>query len=131
MEEYKEEIEVQLFSSLNGFEINQICVILNENNIPYIIKNEGSGSYLNISMGQSIQEQKVFVNKKDLDKSLELISMFISENINNEIINETEEQVEDDERGNKYKTMKRSLGIAILGFSVIAMIIVIIFGLIN
>ena len=131
MEEYKEEIEVQLFSSSNGFEINQICVILNENNIPYIIKNEGSGSYLNISMGQSIQEQKIFVNKKDLDKSLELISMFTSKDINNEIINEKEEQVADDERSNKYKSMKRSLGIAILSFSVIAMIIVIIFWLIN
>ncbi len=77
----KEEIEKQLFSTSNEHEINQICPILTEYNIPFIRKNDGSGSYMNLYMGQSIQEKRIFVSKKDYDKLIELISSFISNEI--------------------------------------------------
>ena len=83
----KEEIEyeeVELFASLDDYQINEICAILTENDIPFIKKNGGTGSYMNLYMGHSIQEKKVFVSKKDYDKSLELISIFTINNIDEE-----------------------------------------------
>ena len=73
MEENQEEI--QLFSTTNEYEINQVCAILEENNIPYIRNDYGSGSYMNLYMGQSIQEKAIFVHKNDYDKSLELCAI--------------------------------------------------------
>lgn len=129
MEENKEELEVKLFSSPNEYEINEVSAILTENNIPYIRKNDGSGSYMNLYMGQSIQEKRIFVSKEDYDKSLELISLFISNDIDTEEVVE-EEQVKDDNRRSKYTLIRRGLGFLILGMPIIAIILVIIMSLI-
>lgn len=129
MKENKEELEVQLFSSQNEYEINEVCAILTENNIPYIRKNDGSGSYMNLYMGQSIQEKRVFVSKEDYDKSLELISLFISNDIDTEEVVE-EEQVNDDNSSSKYTLIRRGLGFLILGMPILAIILVIIMSLI-
>ncbi len=102
MEGKQEEIEIQLFSTSNEYEINQICSILTENNIPFIRKNDGSGSYMNLYMGQSIQEKRIFVNKKDNDSS-----------------------------SNKYTLIRRSLGFLVLGMPILAIILVIIMSLIH
>lgn len=131
MEEKKEEIENLLFSTSNEYEINQICSILTENNIPFIKKNDGSGSYMNLYMGQSIQEKRVFVGKKDYDKSIQLISPFISNEINvEEDINE-EKQLDNDSSSNKYTLIRRCLGFLILGMPILAIILVIIISLIH
>ena len=129
MEENKEDLEVQLFSSPNEYEINAVCAILTENNIPYIRKNDGSGSYMNLYMGQSIQEKRVFVSKEDYDKSLELISLFTSDNIDTEEVF-AEEQVNDDNSSSKYTLIRRGLGFLILGMPILAIILVIIMSLI-
>ena len=45
--------EMQVFSSIDKYIIEQVCAILDKNNIPLIRRIDGSGSYINISMGQS------------------------------------------------------------------------------
>ena len=129
MKEKKENLEVQLFSSLNEYEINEVCAILTENNIPFIKKQDGSGAYMNLYMGQSIQEKRVFVSIEDYDKSLELISFLISDDIDmeNEI---PEEDLKKDNNITKYTLMRRGLGFLILGMPILAIILVIIISLI-
>ena len=73
MEQKQDKNEVEIFSSSNEYEINQVCSILSNNNIPFIKKDYGSGSYMNIYFGQSIQDKKIFVNEDCYEKALELI----------------------------------------------------------
>ena len=129
----KEDKEIQLFCSTDEYEINQVCAILTENNIQYIRKNDGSGSYMNLYMGQSIQGKRIFVNETDYNKSLELIYPFVSNNINDEKTNETSEQPEEkkNKRINKYVLIRRGFGLLVLGFPIVVIILVIIISLIN
>lgn len=131
MEGRQEEIETQLFSTSNEYEINQICSILTENNIPFIRKNDGSGSYMNLYMGQSIQEKRIFVSQKDYNKSIELISPFIPNEIDvEEDINE-EKQIDNDSSSNKYTLIRRCLGFLIIGVPILLIILAIIISLIH
>lgn len=126
MEEDKNEVEI--FSSSNEFEINQVCAILGDNNIPFIRKDYGSGSYMNIYFGQSIQDKKVFVNEDCYDKALELIStIFSNTNFDEEDIKELEGTEENDDSDKKYKWIKYLLVFLILGVPCIIVIIAIIF----
>ena len=118
----QEKNEVEIFSSSNEYEINQVCAILKDNNIPFIRKDYGSGSYMNIYMGQSIQETSIIINEEEFDKASELIEVFSS----NEV-----EQSEEDKKANeenqkdveKYKKMRRN-GIIILFFIQIVICII-------
>lgn len=119
MENNKEEIEVEIFTSSNEYEINQVCAILTDNNIPFVRKDDGSGSYINIYMGQSFQEKRIFVSKRDYNKSLELISVFTSNDINTE-----EEQVEEEESNRKHLVIRRSFGFLFLIMPILIGVIV-------
>lgn len=125
MEKSKKESEMQLFSSTNEYEINQVCTILKENNIPFIRKNDGSGSYMNLYMGQSIQEKRIFVNSNDYDKAIEMISSFISNEIDSEDVSEV------DEDRKKYILIRRGLGFMVVGLPIFLMILVIVMSLLN
>ncbi len=86
---------------------------------------------MNLYMGQSIQEKRIFVSKKDYDKSIQLISPFISNEINlEEDINE-EKQLDNDSSRNKYTLIRRCLGFLILGMPILAIILVIMMSLIH
>ena len=86
---------------------------------------------MNLYMGQSIQEKRIFVSKKDYDKSIQLISPFISNEINlEEDINE-EKQLDNDSSSNKYTLIRRCLGFLILGMPILAIILVIMMSLIH
>lgn len=118
--------EIQLFSSVNEYEINQICAILKENKIVFIKKEHGSGAYMNIYMGQSIWEKIIYVEKKDYEQALELITPFLSND------KETKEEQEKKEPiSNKHILAKRCLGLLFLGMPVIILIAVIIMSIIN
>jgi len=121
MEMNEEENEVQIFVSSNEYEINQVCAILTDNNIPFVRKDDGSGSYINIYMGQSFQEKRIFVSKRDYNKSLELISVLTSNDINME-----EEQAEEDESNKKHLLIRRSFGFLFLIMPILIGVIVII-----
>lgn len=108
MEEKNEFEEILLFSSLNDYQINEICAILTENNIPFIRKNDGVGSYMNLYMGHSYQEKSVFVSKKDYNKALELISVITT---NNEDETFEEEQQEENDRTSNTLTLISKIAI--------------------
>lgn len=127
MERNENEYEILLFSSVDEYETNQVCAILTENNIPFIRKNSGSGSYMNLYMGQSIQEKTIFVSKKDYEKSLELISTVISNDINSEKIPELSEEPEEDNSQKKYKLIRRGFGLSILGLVILVVLLLILF----
>lgn len=120
--ENKEELEIQLFSSLNEYEVQMVCSMLEENNIPYVRRDNGSGSYMNLYMGQSIQEKRIFVSKEDYEKSLEIIEPILT---NNEIEETTEKNNEEDNEKNKYHSIKFLFGLLMIGIPVIMVLIVI------
>ena len=116
--------EVELFVSSNEIEIGQIIAILEENNIPFIRRDDGSGAYMNIYMGTSFQEKRIFVSKDDYDKALELISVFTS-NINNDVDEETQ-QDEEEESEEKYKKVGRAFAIGWIGALVAIAVLIIV-----
>lgn len=63
----------------NEFEMNMISAILEDNNIPFIVKNKGSGSYMRILTGFSPFQTDILVDSGSLDKALELINPIIGE----------------------------------------------------
>lgn len=108
MEENNEYEEILLFSSLNDYQINEICAMLTENNIPFIRKDDGIGSYMNLYMGHSYQEKSIFVSKKDYDKALKLISVITT---NNEDETFEEEQQEENDRTSNTLTLISKIAI--------------------
>ncbi len=128
MEHNQDKNEVEIFSSSNEYEINQVCSILSDNNIPFIRKDYGSGSYMNIYFGQSIQDKKIFVNEDCYEEALELISTILS-NSTEEDIQELEESEDNYDSDKKYKWIKYLLGFFILGIPCIIIVMVIIFSI--
>lgn len=128
METNEKNLEIQLFSSVDENEINQICGILENNNIPFVKKIDGSGSYMNLYMGQSIQEKRIFINKGNYENSLELISPFITKKTSTKSTTEKDSQNEDNEI-KKYILMKRSVGLLILGLPIFLFIIVLLLSI--
>lgn len=111
--------EIQLFSSIEEYLIEQICAILHKENIPFIKKNDGSGSYINISMGNAFQEKRIFVNKTDYDKALNLIEPFIIPEENKELDSDFREEIK------KYALIKKMLVVFVLGLTILAIILII------
>ncbi len=127
MEKNEEIAEVELFSSTIEYEINQVCSILEDNKIQFVRKDFGSGSYMNLYYGQSIQEKKIFVHRNDYERAAEIIlSIFPNDGLqdSDEMINQDME--EDDANNKKYKLIKDSFKIYILAMSLIAIILFII-----
>ncbi len=132
MEQKQNHNEIEIFSSSNENEINQVCSILSDNNIPFLRKDYGSGSYMNIYFGQSIQDKKIFVNEECYEKALELISTVLSNaNLLEEGIQELEETEENDNSDKKYQWIKYLLCLLILGIPCIILVITIILFIIN
>ena len=104
----EEKEEVKLFSSINEYEIDKICAILTDNNIPFVRKDAGSGAYLNVYMGQSIQEKIIYVNKSDYEKAQELVFVVQSDNKDEDNPTEDEEEMEEIK---KYNLVRRLFGI--------------------
>ena len=50
--------EIELFSSNDDFVIERISTVLKDRNIPYIVKESGAGSYINIVYGKSTMSLK-------------------------------------------------------------------------
>ena len=117
--------EKQLFTSIDEYIIEQVCAILENNNIPFIKKIEGSGSYINVAMGQTVQDKRIFVNKDDYDKALELIEPFINKEENEELDSDMQKEI------NKYARIKKVMVLFILGLPILAIVLIIISNLIR
>lgn len=64
---------VTLIESDNEFELGVVTAILDDNGIPYIIKNKGSGGYMRIVTGSSPFGTSIVVEKSMLERARELI----------------------------------------------------------
>lgn len=112
------EKEILLFNSTDEYTIEQICIILKNNDIAFIKKDDGSGAYMKVSMGQNYQDKKIFVSSNDYEKAMELTKKFINDKNTEEIDIDLQKEII------KYQKMKRALGITILGFTLLAIILV-------
>ena len=107
--------EKELFRTTENFMVLQICKILEENNIPYVRRNDGVSSYLNIAWGSNNGETKIFVSSEDYERAVSLIQVLTPTNIeeeNYEIPEELKEIVDEEEMEKdikKYNNMKKFL----------------------
>lgn len=73
----EEDIELVLLTSANNeFELQTIKSLLEDNNIPYIIKDHGVGGYMRILTGGSIYGAEILVEKSQLEEALRIVSEF-------------------------------------------------------
>lgn len=71
-----EELEL-LITANTEYEIGVISNILEDNNIPFVIKDAGSGGYMRIYSGSSIYGTDILVRKDFLEKAKDLIGNFL------------------------------------------------------
>lgn len=65
---------VLLMNANNDFELNMARSVLEDNNIPYIIKDRGAGGHLRlIGGGMGIFNTDIYVEKASFDKAAELL----------------------------------------------------------
>ena len=62
-----------LFSISNQTEESMIVSLLEDANIPVLVKNRGIGGYMKIYMGYSVYGSEIYVDKNDFQKAKELI----------------------------------------------------------
>lgn len=116
-----------VYSSSNEHDILLAISILKDNNINFIRKDSGSGSYMNIYMGQSIQEKTLYVNTNDYYKALDLLNTIIGdENISNYDNEELMEEENDSKYSKKITNIKRILVFLVLGLPILTILISII-----
>lgn len=73
-----DEIELVLLKTINNnYELGLIKSILEENQIPYIVKDRGTGGYMRIISGDSLYETEILVDKLVLDKANSILDEFI------------------------------------------------------
>ena len=65
---------VFLVTVSNSYEFSIVRGILDDNNIPFLVRDEGIGDFLRISTGAVLSAIHVFVNKIDLEKSRNLLT---------------------------------------------------------
>ena len=64
---------IKLRSTSNEMELNMMKAILDDNNIPYIIKNHGAGGHMRIIGGRSLFGTDVMVEENDFDRANDLL----------------------------------------------------------
>ncbi len=73
-----DDIELVLLKSVgSGQELNMIKSLLDENDIPYIIKDHGVGGYMRIITGSSLYGTDVLVEKSTFERAKALLDEFI------------------------------------------------------
>ena len=98
--------EKKLFEDSDELLVKQIETILKENNIPYSRRDEGAGSYINVTYGQSFGLAKsIYVSSEDFEKAQNAVQIFNEQDFEEEEIpeelKETPEELEEDLKSNK------------------------------
>ena len=98
--------EKKLFEDSDELLVKQIETILKENNIPYSRRDEGAGSYIGVTYGQSFGLAKaIYVSSEDFEKAQNAIQIFNEQDFEEEEIpeelKETPEELEEDLKANK------------------------------
>ena len=79
--DHKDNIDLVLLKTANNsMELNFIKNLLDENEIPYMIKDHGSGGYMRIASGYSIYGTDILVEKSMYQKAKVIIEDFPWEN---------------------------------------------------
>ncbi len=63
----------KLRSVTNEIELGMIKEILEDNNIPYILKDKGSGAYMRIITGSSPFSTEIMVEESEFDKANKIL----------------------------------------------------------
>lgn len=125
--EKQDQKEVELFSSIIEDEIKQVCSLLEDNKIPFVRRDYGSGSYMNLYYGQSFQEKKIFVNEKDYHKALEIVSSVY----NCGTLEDSNDEIKEENNDKKYYKVKDLFRAYILGMFFISLVVVVIASIIH
>lgn len=106
----------------------QICSILEQNNIPYVKRDEGANAYLRVSMGKSFGPTHFFVSNEYFEKAKELIAVLDEEDFSNTIPDELKESPNDnnEESMKKYEIPKKIIGYMTLGLFVIFLVVLVV-----
>ncbi|NMW84278.1 hypothetical protein HKO22_00790 [Peptoniphilus sp. AGMB00490] len=79
----KKDIEyVKLVTSTNKLLFDEICAFLEDNSIPYFVKDEGD--YMRLISGFSLYEKGIYVSENDFDTANELLIYFMNDNDDND-----------------------------------------------
>lgn len=77
MTKNKDDLEIVLLRSTNNnYELDLIKTLLEENQIPYILKEKGSGQYMRIIGGASIYGTDILVEKSLFEKANNILEEF-------------------------------------------------------
>jgi hypothetical protein len=75
-----EKLELVVLTEVdNEFELGIVTAILDDNGIPFIIKNSGSGGYMRIITGSSPYGTKVLVEKSTYERAKDIITPITEE----------------------------------------------------
>lgn len=75
----KKDIEyVKLVTSTNKLIFDEICAFLEDNSIPYFVKDEGD--YMRLISGFSLYEKGIYVSESDFEEANELLIYFMNDN---------------------------------------------------
>ncbi|MCK9443767.1 MAG: DUF2007 domain-containing protein [Tissierellaceae bacterium] len=58
----------------DSFQLGIITALLSENNIPYILKDQGAGGYMRIIGGQSLYGTEILVEESFFEKANEIVN---------------------------------------------------------
>ena len=125
-------MERKVFESNDEILVKQVEGVLKDNNIQYIIKNEGAGSYMNIAYGQSFGLNRViYVSEDDFEKANKLLEIFNEPSLEYdelpEELKQDEEDLEEEEMTYKKYSIPQKIFKGYILFGFIAIIFTIIF----
>ncbi len=67
-----------LASDLSQLDTTMFTALLTDANIPWFIKDKGTGGYMKIYMGYTIYGQDIYVGSDDYDRAKELLDYYFS-----------------------------------------------------
>lgn len=76
-EKHTDDIEMVVLKTTNNSpELNFIKNLLEENSIPYILKDHGAGGYMRIATGSSLYGTDILVEKSTFERAKEILNDF-------------------------------------------------------
>ena len=76
-EKHTDDIEMVVLKTTNNSpELNFIKNLLDENSIPYILKDHGAGGYMRIATGSSLYGTDILVEKSTFERAKEILNDF-------------------------------------------------------
>lgn len=75
-DKYEDKVELVLLRSLvDNYEMDLVSGLLEEANIPFIVKERGSGGYMKIIGGSSVFGTDIYVDKEAYEKAEEVLDV--------------------------------------------------------